>query len=273
MKRQEPFRILYEDERLAAIDKAPGISVIADRWDDSRERLDELLNSFFTAEAAEAAAAQPPRPSRVPFPHRVLVVHRIDRDTSGLVVFAKNAEAHRALSAAFEAREVGKAYIAVVHGRPAWEENFCDLPLRADGDREHRTVIDKSLGKQSRTAFRNLGAVGNFAVLEAIPETGRTHQIRVHLASMGYPIVCDPLYGTTKPVVLSSFKRGWRGDTADERPLLSRLGLHAARLVLPAQAAGGEALELSAPFPRDLASLIKQMEKASGNSFGLEAYL
>jgi RluA family pseudouridine synthase len=270
MKRNVPYRIVHEDDSLLVVDKAAGIAVLADRWDDSRERLDEILNEMFAAEVAVGKA------ERIPFPHRVFVVHRIDRDTSGLVAFAKTAEAHRFFSTAFEARGVDKSYIAVIHGRPAWTETSCDLPLRPDGDREHRTVVDKALGKRSVTRFRVLGGVSNLSLVECRPETGRTHQIRVHLATLGYPIVCDPLYGTDKPVLLSSFKRGWRGDPYDERPLLSRLGLHAARLVLPAmgtESANTDAplapLELSAPLARDMAALINQMEKSEGESFGL----
>lgn len=269
MKRTEPFSIIYEDDTILAVDKAAGISVLADRWDDSKERLDELLNAYFASDAGEAAAATPARKPRIPFPHRVYVVHRIDRDTSGLVLFAKTADAHRALSGAFESRSVQKSYLALVHGRPSWTETDCELPLRPDGDREHRTVIDKSKGKSARTRFRVLGGVSNYTVLEAVPETGRTHQIRVHLASLGHPIVCDALYGSAEAVKLSSFKRGWRGDPIAERPLLDRLGLHAWRLVLPEGTAGGEELSLSAPPPRDLASTLNQLEKAAGVSFGI----
>jgi RluA family pseudouridine synthase len=270
MKRIAPYRIVHEDQGVVVVDKAAGIAVLADRWDDSKERLDEMLNEMFAAEAAAGKA------ERSPFPHRVFVVHRIDRDTSGLVAFAKTAEAHRFLSSAFEARGVDKTYIAVVHGRPVWTETACELPLRPDGDREHRTVVDKALGKRSVTRFRVLGGVGNLTLIECRPETGRTHQIRVHLATLGYPIVCDSLYGTARPVLLSSFKRGWRGDPLEERPLLSRLGLHAARLILPVmgtESSSAESplapLELVSPLAHDMAALVKQMEKSEGESFGL----
>jgi 23S rRNA pseudouridine1911/1915/1917 synthase len=99
--------------------------------------------------------------------------------------------------------------------------------------------------------------VGTYSVIEALPETGRTHQIRVHLAGLGHPVVCDSLYShNVKPVMLSSFKRGWRGDPLEERPLLARLGLHALALAIP-----DEALSFSAALPRDLAALIAQMER------------
>jgi RluA family pseudouridine synthase len=262
MKQSEPFTILYENDRFLVVNKSSGIAVIADRWDDSKERLDELLNSYFAKEAAEAASAVPPREPRIPFPHRVYVVHRIDRDTSGLVIFAKTREAHRDLSSLFESRTIEKTYLAVIHGRPAWTETVCDLPLRADGDREHRTVIDKAKGKHARTNFKLLAEVGAYSLIQAQIETGRTHQIRVHLASLGHPVVCDPFYGTAKPVYLSAFKRGWRGDNLEEKPLMSRLGLHAYSLVLPSES--GEPQRFIAPLPRDFRALVNQMEKVIG---------
>jgi len=264
MKHTEPFTIIYENDQFLVVNKASGIAVIADRWDDSKERLDELLNSYYAKEAADAASSIPPREPSIPFPHRVFVVHRIDRDTSGLVVFAKTREAHRYLSSLFESRALEKTYLAVIHGQPAWAETVCDLPLRADGDREHRTIIDKAKGKHARTNFKLLAEVGAYSLIEAQIETGRTHQIRVHLASLGHPVVCDPLYGTMKPVYLSAFKRGWRGDNLEEKPLLSRLGLHAYSLVIPTPE--GEAQRFIAPLPRDFRALVNQMEKVTGNT-------
>jgi 23S rRNA pseudouridine1911/1915/1917 synthase len=263
MKHKQTYTILYEDEHLAAVNKSSGIAVNGDRWDEDRERLDKFLEAHYGS--------------------KVFIVHRIDRDTSGLVVFAKTEAAHRLLSGAFESRAVQKTYIAVVHGRPVWAETTCDLPLVPDGDKLHRTIVDKYRGKKSLTGFRLLGSAGNYSVVEALPATGRTHQIRVHLTSLGHPIVCDALYGarsSPKPVYLSSFKKGWRGDSLEEKPLLDRLGLHAARLVLPpyrpeALADTGQTVEgltLSAPLPRDMAALIKQLEKAAGKAFsGLDS--
>jgi 23S rRNA pseudouridine1911/1915/1917 synthase len=193
------------------------------------------------------------------------------------VVFAKDAETHKMLSAAFETRQIEKRYIAAVHGRPLWAETVCDLPLVPNGNKQHHTIIDKYRGKKSLTRFRLLGSAGNYSIVEALPETGRTHQIRVHLASLGHPIICDEFYGTAKPALLSSFKRGWRGDPLTERPLLARLGLHAAELVLPGggpdavpgnSGSPANGISLKAPLPRDLAALIKQMEKAVGKAFG-----
>jgi 23S rRNA pseudouridine1911/1915/1917 synthase len=239
MKSPPPFSVVFENESIIAVNKAPGISVAGDRWDDSKQRLDKLI-------AEDLSLA------------KVYTVHRIDKDTSGLVVFAKDPRTHRLLSLAFEDKEVTKRYIAVVHGRPAWSETTCDLALVPNGNKRHMTIVDKFRGKKSFTRFRLLGSAGNYSVLEVFPETGRIHQIRVHSAAIGFPVVCDSLYGKETPVLLSSFKRGWRGDPLDEKPLLSRLGLHALELSLPS---GVCAQKLKAPLPRDMNALIKQMEK------------
>lgn len=261
MKRQDPFSIVYEDERILAVDKVSGLSVVADRYDESRDRLDELLNRYFAQELQN----NPDQKPRIPFPHRVLLLHRIDKDTSGLVLFAKDTDTQRMLSRLFQDRAIRKSYIALVHGRPAWEETECNLPLKADGDRAHRTVIDKWKGKTAVTRFKYLGGVANYSVLLCMPESGRTHQIRVHLSSMGYPIICDPLYGSSAPLKLSSFKRGWRGNPDEELPLLSRLGLHAYSIEIPDYNAEGEPLLLTVEAHKDINACIRQIEKASGS--------
>jgi 23S rRNA pseudouridine1911/1915/1917 synthase len=247
MRRKQQFSVVYDDGHVIGVDKAPGLAVGADRWDESAERLDSLLGSLYKSP--------------------VYTAHRLDRDTSGIIVFARDADTHRLLSRAFASRQAEKLYYAVVHGRPDWTETACDLSLVPDGDRQHRTIIDKRHGKRSLTRFRLLFSARGYAVVEARPATGRTHQIRVHLASLGHPVVCDPLYGardSPKPVRLSAFKKGWRGDPLAEKPLLDRLGLHAARLVLP-YPGDGDRLDLEAPLPRDMAALIKQLEKARGS--------
>ncbi|MDR2468006.1 MAG: RNA pseudouridine synthase [Spirochaetaceae bacterium] len=240
MKKQLFWTIIAHDENIVAVNKASGISITGDRWSPTKERLDTLL-------AAELGL------------ERLFVVHRIDNGSSGLVVFAKTAAMHRTLSLAFERREVEKRYLAIVHGRPAWQETCCDLPLLSDATKRHETIVEKFRGKKARTRFKFLAAAGNYSVLTAWPETGRQHQIRVHLARLGHPIVCDELYGTSRPVYLSSFKKAWRGDQSTERPLLGRLGLHAQSLVLPAYPQG-----LTAPPPKDMAAFIYQIEKCSG---------
>ena len=251
----KPFTIIYEDHCIIAVNKASGIAVTGERWDKDAPRLDMILKQEL---ALQTGLDEIPE---------LFTVHRIDKDTSGLVIFAKDRETHRQLSLAFESRQLEKTYIAVIHGRPSWPDGTisCDLPLVPDGNKKHLTIIDKYRGKASCTGFNVLLSMGNYSVIEARPITGRTHQIRVHLSSLGHPIVCDPLYGrhsrsgTEKGVYLSSFKRNWQGDPSEEQPLLARLGLHAARLVL-------NNVILEAALPKDMAALIKQMEKLKGDN-------
>jgi len=236
VKSSQPYNIIFQNEQIVAVNKTSGISVGGDRWDESKERLDKIL---------ECDLGIP----------KVFTVHRIDKETSGLVVFAKNKDIHRNLSIAFEQRNVYKCYTAIVHGRPSWKETTCELPLIPNGNKKHMTIIDKFRGKESVTSFKVILSAGNFSVLEVKPVTGRIHQIRVHATALGHPVVCDDLYGKYSPIKLSSFKRAWRGDPHEERPLLARLGLHAQELTLP------ENQNLTAPLPKDMSSLIKQLEK------------
>jgi len=252
MKSERKFSVVFENGEVIAVNKISGISVSPDRWDESAVRLDRLVLGSLAPENAERSE---------PCPGRIFTVHRIDRGTSGLVLFAKNETSHRSISLAFEGRTVGKRYIAIVNGRPPWKETACDLPLVPDGNKRHMTIVDKFRGKKSLTRFSLLGSAGNYSVLEAIPETGRTHQIRVHAAALGFPVACDPLYGRDNAVLLSSIKKSWRGNLPEEKPILARLGLHSAELFLPAGTVSGESLALSAPLPRDMNALVKQMEK------------
>lgn len=236
MKKRIFYTIIFVNDKFIAVNKESGISTGGDRWDESKERLDRFVERDLGVS-------------------RIYTVHRIDRETSGIVVFAKDSETHRELSQFFEQRKVNKKYIAVVHGRPTWKETSCNLALVPDGNKKHQTIIDKYKGKESLTRFTCLGSAGSYSVFEARPETGRIHQIRVHTAAIGHPVVCDSLYGKEKPVMLSSFKRGWRGDPLEERPLFSRLGLHALELTLPGYPT------MTASLPRDMDSLITQMKK------------
>lgn len=285
MKQNEPFTVLYQDDDMIVVNKASGLLVASDRWDPDAPRLDLAVTKALFGEDEQAAnrdqdtatthtndesdgetgsetivADTVSAPSRPAPKHRIYAVHRIDKDTSGIVIYAKTAEAHRALSMSFEKREVHKTYHALAHGRPVWDETEVNDPLRADGDLKHRTVRDKRHGKESLTIFRNIGSCGKFCWIEAKPVTGRTHQIRVHLQLSGLPIACDPLYGDGKPLFLSAIKRSWRGDSFTERPLLDRLALHAWRVEL-AHPITGEPMVITAPYPRDLESTRKQLKK------------
>ncbi|MDR2509968.1 MAG: RNA pseudouridine synthase [Spirochaetaceae bacterium] len=240
MKKTVFWSALYEDENIIAVNKASGIAVTGDRWIQAKERLDKLIA----------------RELGIPL---LYVAHRIDSGCSGALVFAKTAAAHKSISLAFEQRRVTKEYTAIVRGRPSWREESCDLPLLASANKRHKTIVENYKGKKSLTHFSLLFSAGKLSVIHARPVTGRQHQIRVHLAALGHPIVSDELYGDGKPVYLSHIKRGWRGDAFSERPLLARLGLHAARLAI-----ADAGLDIEAPLHKDMAALICQLKKTHG---------
>ena len=174
MKAIKNYSVIYQDESIVVLNKVSGLLVASDRYDKEAPRLDKLAEEEFG---------------------RLLAVHRIDKDTSGLVIYARTPEAHRFLSIAFERREVHKTYHALVHGRPAWEEYTHKAKLLPDGDPRHRTVVNKRMGKESITNFKLLGTVGPYSWIQADPVTGRTHQIRAHMAYIGHPLLGDEKYG------------------------------------------------------------------------------
>ncbi len=243
MKIKEKFTVVFEDSDIIVFNKASGILTAADRYDNDAPRLDVL------AEEKHG---------------KLLAVHRIDKDTSGLIVYAKTKESHRSLSMAFEKKDVKKVYHALVYGRPLWEEYLCDAALMIDGDAKHRSVVNKRQGKPSKTELKFLGSCNAFSWIEARPITGRTHQIRAHLLHEGFQIVCDPLYGgNQKAIKLSDIKRSWKGDVFTERPLLNRLALHAYSLEFE-HPSTGKKMSFIAPYSKDMDSLRKQLAKLYG---------
>lgn len=232
------IEILFEDEAILVANKPAGWLSAPDRYDPDLPVVARELEMEHG---------------------RLWPVHRLDKDTSGVLLFARDEAAHKALSAAFEERRIRKAYMAAVKGRPTWSETVCELALTPDGDKLHRTVVDGA-GKPSVTEFKVAGVHGKMALIEARPLTGRSHQIRVHLAALGYPVACDPLYGDGRPVFLSEIKRRWKGDEAAERPLISRCALHAASIEL-AHPTSGAALRFEAPYPKDMRALVTQLGK------------
>lgn len=238
VKRDIP--VIFQDNFILVVDKPSGVLSIPDRYDPDTPVLTSLLAAEFG---------------------RLYVVHRIDKDTSGVLVFARDAESHRKLNSAFSTHAVAKSYRAIVRGVPDEDEWSCDFALKPDADRLHRTSVDKTRGKEASTAFKVLERYRDYSLVEAVPEGGRTHQIRVHLAATGWPILADPLYGDGKALLLSSFKRGWKGDPFDEKPLMTRTALHALSVRF-AHPETGAPMSFEAPLPKDMRATIAQLSKA-----------
>ena len=172
------MKILYEDKQLLIVDKPAGLSVLPDGWEKDSNYLVKKLEEQFS---------------------RIFIVHRLDKITSGVMVFARDAETHRALNIQFENHEAQKTYHAIVEGNPKWEEKVVRHPLRANVGHKHRTMVDNRNGKPSETRFRVIRRYEQSALVEAKPMTGRTHQIRVHAYVLGHPLVGDVLYGAQEP--------------------------------------------------------------------------
>lgn len=224
-----PARVLHEDADLLVVDKPAGRLVIPGRSGAERSLREELEGTH----------------------GRLWVVHRLDRGTSGVLVFARTAAAHRALNLAFDRGEPRKRYLALVRGEPVPEERV-ELAI-APGRKGRMRPAEPGdpRGKPSITVFRRLEAYparpwtgGPLALVEALPETGRTHQIRVHLAAAGWPLAVDPDYGEDGPL---------RG--ADGGVLLARTPLHAARLELR-HPSSGSTIAIEASLPGDLAAAL-----------------
>lgn len=234
--------ILHEDDDLIAVDKPSGLLSIPDRHDPEIPNLHKLL---------EARRGE-----------RLWVVHRLDKETSGVVLFARNEESHRRLSRLFEEGAIGKFYVGLVTGRVEPEAGSIDAPIA-----EHPTVKGKMVvnrrGKPSLTDYRVVEQWPSFALVQFQLHTGRTHQLRVHIAYLGNPFVGDAVYGSGKSFLLSGIKRGFTLSTKDEeeKPLLARVALHAYQVVVPQSK--GEPLTVESTLPKDIAACVNQLNKWS----------
>jgi len=190
----------------------------------------------------------------------IFTVHRLDRETSGVIVFAKTAETHQWLSVIFQERQVEKIYFGIVWGVPASPKGIIDLPMFEHPGKNGTMVVNRK-GKPASTGYEVLENFGKYAFMKFELFTGRTHQIRVHMKETGHPILCDPLYGDGKPFLVSSLKRNYNhSGFEDEIPILSRLALHAAQLSFTDQ--HGKTFTIEAEMPKDMRALLSQLRKS-----------
>lgn len=232
---------IYEDDQIVAFNKPSGLLTIPHRF------YRELLSLHKEAEKQYG---------------KLFIVHRIDKDTSGAIIFAKNEVAHRHYSMAFQNRQVQKHYRALCVGNPVNEEGVI-----ITGIMEHPTIKGKMVinrkGKEAHSEYKVLEKWPGYAYLEVAIYTGRTHQIRVHMQSLGTPIIADDIYGDGKPLMLSSFKKKFNdsGNYDEEKPLLNRMALHAYELIIPNLEE--ELIHITAPIPKDFKATINQLNKWS----------
>jgi 23S rRNA pseudouridine1911/1915/1917 synthase len=240
--------ILWEDANYVAISKPAGLASIPGRG--------ETMNAF---EQLAAALKLPHRGQDDP---RLRLVHRIDKDTSGLLLFAKNKPAQKHVSHQFQNNQVNKEYLALVAGRPEKGEGEIDASMVPHPSSPRKMMVSKQ-GRPARTLWKVEEYFGPFTLLRVFPKTGKTHQIRVHLRSIGLPLAIDPLYNPKGPegIFLSSFKRGYRKGNEEERPLISRLTLHAEKLTF--RNVDEAIVELIAPLPKDFRATLTQLSKHS----------
>ena len=214
---------LFQDSSILVINKPAGIPVLPDGWEQAAPYLLKQLEVEFG---------------------KLWVVHRLDKITSGVMVFAYTADAHRVLNMQFEHHEAKKSYHAISVGLPLWDEHTARHPLRVNVGHSHRTVVDHGNGKPSETHFHVLERYAEYCLLEAVPGTGRTHQVRVHAYALGYPLLGDTLY------------------SAPPTDLIARPALHALSLSIT-HPLTGENLIFTAPYPQDFVKVLKSLQYKS----------
>ena len=232
-------QIIYQDEDLFAVNKPSGWLSIPDRHNSEIPSVKSWLEDSG---------------------QKVFIVHRIDKDTSGLLIIARNEESHRHFNMLFEQRNLTKIYYGLVVGSIADEEGMYDQPIEPHPVLQGRMRVGRK-GKSAITHYQVVERFRGYTWVRFQIETGRTHQIRVHLQNAGHPLVCDPMYGTLDPVLLSTFKKKFKLSKEDieERPLIARLALHAYSLELIN--IQQEVFTLTAPLSKDLDAAIKQLSK------------
>jgi RluA family pseudouridine synthase len=213
------MEIVFADDGILVINKPAGLSVLPEGWDRDAPYLVRMLEGKYG---------------------KIWVVHRIDKSTSGILVFALTADAHRSLNIQFERHEVSKKYHALFNGVPRWEEKTTKFPLRVNVGHKHRTMVDDRNGVRSETRFKLLERHQASALVEAMPMTGRTHQIRVHAYALGHPLLGDVLY------------------SAPETDVIARPALHAYALAF-VHPVTGKKLSFQADYPDDFKTAVNML--------------
>ena len=230
--------IVFENDQFVVINKPAGVLSIPDRVQSEPSLKDMLIEKYGS----------------------IFTIHRLDKETSGIILFAKDAETHKYFSKLFEERTVEKFYLGLVHGAMPEKTGSMDGPIMEHPVFKGQMVINKK-GKPSLTDYEVVEDLGKYSLVKFQIHTGRTHQIRVHAKNIGHPIVCDPIYGDGQPVLLSSIKKKYKLSKHDteERPMLNRVALHSYQLKFKDEA--GTDFDLVAELPKDIRALIQQVKK------------
>ncbi len=237
---KQKLEILYDDEDMVLVNKPANYLSIPDRFAVDQPNLLTSLTKKYG---------------------KIYVVHRIDKETSGIICFAKTAEAHKNLSIQFEKRRVQKIYYTLVEGKVHQAEGKIDLPIAPSKTKLGKMIIAKR-GKSSVTEYKVIEEFNHYTLLAADIKTGRTHQIRVHFEAIGYPLAVDAVYGRKEAFLLSQVKlRKYKSKGyGEERPLMSRTTLHAFELTL-FHPQSNEKMTVQAPLPKDFRAVLQQLRK------------
>ncbi len=237
---KKELEVIFENDDFVVINKPAGMLSIPDRVQ-SEDSLKDILREKY---------------------EHIFTVHRLDKDTSGVIVFAKNETTHKFLSLQFENRETQKYYSGIVTGTLDKNQGIVDMPV-IEHPVKKGIMTTSPKGKSAVTEYEVLEEFGPMSLLRFKILTGRTHQIRVHMKCLGHPIVVDELYGDGQPILLSSLKKKYKLSQREEeeRPILGRLALHAEKLLLTNTQ--GQSQEFTADMPKDMRALLQQLKKIS----------
>jgi 23S rRNA pseudouridine1911/1915/1917 synthase len=249
--------LLYEDDSIVVVNKAAGMIVHPARGHWEGTLASALAHHF----GPLSTRGGPTRPG---------IVHRLDRDTSGVIVVAKNDQAHDALAAQFKSRRVAKEYLAIVVGVPDRDQDIVDEPIGDHPTQREKKVIrrDHVTSRAATTVVEVVERFAGYALVRARPKTGRTHQIRIHLMHLGFPVLCDRLYGGRGQLQITELELIPRDQIgqhtpsvgANAEPLLSRHALHAHRLAF-VHPTSGVPLQFEAPLPNDMTHTLEFLRR------------